>query len=399
VKDASGKWVGWGLGDTDPKVTAIKAFLAKKFSYAAGLDTSPVYNTALQTVVMTMQTRYGLPATGIFDYATQIKCGFVKAAPKNKPLMFSVEGHMSDMFHGPVADTATALEGEGRLHHQPIGYQNGSIPFDNASGVTELARLVGATTMDTGIPFPKGTPWVLSGFSQGGIVITDFYLNHLLPGGDLNWRLPDLLGVLAYGNPCRETGSVAPWSRAQAGPAANAGIDPLVRFGINGYPQRPANWMDVYRKGDIFADNLPNIGLGTTTPTAAANPLGGVLGGLTGLLNGKTASTAASTPSLGQMGVDLSWLTQGVSALGSGSKSGDIDSAVYQAVARADLFSNPYSLVAQIADIFTSPVSEVMGIFQSIIGGIGFLANQNNPHYSPFDISGGVNWVRSILPQ
>ena len=298
MKDASGKWVGWGLGDVDPKVTAIQKFLASHFkSYAGNLVATGTYDQATADAVSEMQRRYGLPVTGIFDYASQVKSHFITPAPAAPhALFFSVEGHMSDMWHGPVADTGTILEQEGRVRHQPIGYQNGSIPFDNASGTNELARLVGATTLDSGVPFPKGTPWILAGFSQGGIVITEFYLNHLLPGCDLDWRLPDLRGVLAYGNPCRTTGSVAPWSRAQAGPAANAGIDPLVRFGLPGYPARPDNWMDVYRKGDIFADNEPNTGA-----VAVKSP-------------GLALPTIA--------GVDLSWLTGVAGSVGSAGRRG-----------------------------------------------------------------------------
>lgn len=321
------------------------------------------------------ESRTGQPTDGVVSDSDLRGLGI---AVVTKPVMFTVEGHMSNMFAGPVADTATALENEGRLHHQPIGYNNGAIPFDNASGVNELARLVGATALDNGTPFPAGTPWVLGGYSQGGIVITDFYLNHLLPGCDLAWRLPDLRGVLAYGNPCRETGSVAPWSRAQAGPAANGGIDPLVRFGRPGIPEKPANWMDVYRKGDIFADNEPNTGV-LTAPTS---PLAGALGGLGGL--GSLFGLPATA-------------TSQLSGLLSGGGEGDVKSAVYQAVARADLFSNPFSLVTQISNLFSKPFDEVLAIFEAIISGIGFLAKQDNPHYAPFDISGGINWVRGLL--
>jgi peptidoglycan hydrolase-like protein with peptidoglycan-binding domain len=341
MKDpTTGKWVGDGLGDVGPQVVDIQKFLATHFAaYAGHLVATGTYDQATADAVSEMQRRYGLPVTGIFDYASKLKSHFIKAAaPAPKSLFFSVEGHMSDMWHGPVADTGTQLEAEGRVRHQPIGYQNGSIPFDNASGENELARLVGATTLDSGVAFPAGTPWILGGFSQGGIVITDFYINRLLPGCDLAWRLPDLRGVLAYGNPCRETGSVAPWSRGQGGPAANSGLDPLVRFGLPGYPEKPANWMDVYRKGDIFSDNEPT--------------------------------------------------TQG-----------KIKAAIYQVVARGDFWSSQASALAQIADAFKVPLDYVMGAFQAIISGLGFLVKQgDNPHYSPFDISGGLAWCRSILP-
>jgi hypothetical protein len=96
--------------------------------------------------------------------------------------------------------------------------------------------------------------------------------------------------------------------------------------------------MDVYRKGDIFSDNEPT-------------------------------------------------------------KEGQVKAAIYQAVARFDLFSNPTSLVAQIASAFVVPLDFVWAAFLAIVSGIGFLADQgNNPHYSPFNIDGGLNWLRGILP-
>jgi len=335
-----GKWIGWGIDDTDPKVTEFRKFMARKFaSYAGDLGDSPVYDQQLADAVSEMQTRYGLPATGIINWATQVKMGFIKpAAPTERPIMFTVEGHLSDMWRGPVADTATALEAEGRCWHQPIGYNNGPIPFDNDSGVRELARLLGATTLDNGRAFPEGTPWMLGGFSQGGIVVFDFYTRYLLPGQPLHWRAKDLRGVLAYGNPCRQAGSVAPWAMPWVKNPNTHGLDPYRRFGLPGLPDAPSHpWADVWRSGDIFTDN------------------------------GDDRASA-------------------------------IKASVYQAVARGDLFSDPYSLAAQIADVFEVGFDQVLGIVFAIVSGVGFLATgDNNPHYSPFDIEGGKQWARERL--
>lgn len=334
-----GKWVGWGLGDTDPKVAEIQKFLAGKFaSYAGHLVPTGTYDQATADVVAEMQRRYGLEPTGIFDWASQVKSGFYKpapAAPKLLPLFFTVEGHLSDMWAGPVADTATILEREGRCIHRPTGYNNGAIPFDNGSGENELARRISQTVQDDGVQFPAGTPFLIGGFSQGMIVVTDFIVNHLQPGQDLACRTKDCLGVLAYGNPCRSKGSVAPWSRGQAGPSANAGMDPVTRLDLLGITT-PFPVMDVYRKGDIFADNEPDT-------------------------------------------------------------AGEIKSAVYLAVARGDLFSDPFSVSAQIANAFKVPVDYVMGAFWAIVSGVGFLAAQPSPHYSPFNLDGGINWARDRL--
>lgn len=264
------------------------------------------------------------------------------------PMFFTVEGHQSDMFSGPVADTATQLESEGLCHHQPIGYDNGAIPFDNASGVNELARLVGATVMDNGVPFPAGTKWVLGIFSQGAIVGYDFWAKHMMPGCDLAWRAPDCLGILAYGDPNRATNSCAPWSVAQASSTDGThGLDPLKRWDLPGCAQRPANFADVWRKGDIFAQNTSD-------------------------------------------------------------EKGKIKASIYQAVARGDVVSFGGSttdlaaiLVTQIVPVTSGNYLELLAfavsVIEAIINGVVFLADQPNPHYSPYNTSGGINWTRGLL--
>jgi hypothetical protein len=253
-----------------------------------------------------------------------------------RPIVFTVEGHMSNMFAGPVADTATQLEREGLCYHQPIGYNNGPIPFNNTSGVRELARLVGGQRMDNLTPFPAGTPWALAGYSQGGIVVTDFYLDYLAPGKPLAWRAKDLVGVLTYGNPCRQTGSVADWALPWITDTNTHGLDPARRLGAPGYPGKPDNWVDVYREGDIFAENAND-------------------------------------------------------------EAAELKAAVYQAVARGKVLFDPFSLAMQIAEDLGQPLVLAVDVIKAIVSGVNFLANDPNPHYSPYDISGGIGWLREQL--
>jgi hypothetical protein len=368
MKDANGKWVGWGLGDVDPKVAQIQTFLATHFkAYAGNLVATGTYDAATAAVVSEMQRRYGLPVTGIFDYASQLKSHFIKPIPKPRVPFFTVEGHMSDMWVGPAAGTAEALEQESLVTHLPTGYNNGALPFDNASGVNELDNRVNQFA-------PPGTKIVVAGFSQGMIVVSDWLIDRVIGSPREN----DILGVLAYGNPCRQKGSVAPWSRAQGGPPQNSGLDPLKRIDLLGLnPKFPI--MDVYRKGDIFADNEPTSAALRTVLSQNS----GLLGSLTGLLGG-----TAANPLLGVLG-----------AVTNPSREGDIKASIYQAVARSDFFSNQFSILADIANLFTAPFDEVWGIFQAIVSGIGFIAQTGtNPHYSPFNLDGGINWVRGLLP-
>ena len=210
------------LGSSGPEIEYWQSWFKRKYaSYAPPKD--GYYGNEDAAAVKEMQRRLNMTQTGIFDVATANRAGYVAPAPGLLPIMFTVEGHMSNMFFGPAADTATVLEAEGVCRHQPIGYNNGPIPFDNASGVRELARLIAQPYMDNLVPFPQGTPWALGGFSQGGIVISDFYFDYLAPGKPLAWRTPDLKGVLAYGNPCRQTDSIADWARPWNGMSPSTG--------------------------------------------------------------------------------------------------------------------------------------------------------------------------------
>ncbi|WP_155929969.1 peptidoglycan-binding domain-containing protein [Mycolicibacterium sp. CBMA 234] len=294
-----------------------------------------VYGDGDVAAVNEMQRRLGLPQTGVFDDTTAQAAHYDPPPPNLLPIMFTVEGHLSNMFSGPVADTATALESEGICHHQPIGYDNGALPFDNDSGVNELARLVGTAQMDNGVPFPEGTPWSLGIYSQGAIVGSYFYFRYLQPGQPLAWRTPDLKGVLAYANPCRQTDSIASWAEPWVSATGTHGLDPNQRFGLPGFPAKPDNWVDVYRGGDIFAEN------------------------------GDDQASA-------------------------------VRAAVYEAVMN-DWTSDPFSLAGQIAATFHAPFQEVLAVIEAIISGAVFLASNPNPHYAPFELTGGEDWMRGRL--
>lgn len=360
MNGADGKWVGLGVGDVDPnvprnspdwhRVTLIREKLHDKYRWARDMGITPgdTYTELTAAAIEEFAVRVGLTpprdpnGLAVADYAIRVRLGsYPPPAPPEpvRPVVFTVEGHLSDPMAGPCADTARILEAEGHCWWQPVGYDSVSIPFNNPSGVNELARLLGNPTTEAGHPFPLGTPFVLMGFSQGATVVTDFYEQFLQPGQIHEPRARDLISVVCYGNPSRATGSIAPWSVGQAGGRDSHGLDPYKRLGQPGMPPKPDYWMDVWRKGDLFADCEDG-------------------------------------------------------------KSGEVKAAVYEAVARADFFSNPASLVAQIADLFSTPLEEVVAIFNAIVSGIGFLMDgQGAPHYAPYNLDGGLARLRGVLNQ
>jgi hypothetical protein len=328
--EVNGTWLGWGLGDyssRDYTVRDFKRFAKRMYaSYCSDLDDTNIFDQAMQDHVTQIQQRlaadgqliWGQFILGVLDLPTEYATGFKAKLP---PVGISVEGHSSNMYFGPVADTFTQLEGEGRLQHQPTGYDNGAIPFNNADGVRALKENVDK--------YP-GRKKVIGGFSQGMIVVYDYLEQYGPPD--------DTIAFLFYGNPNRGLNSVAPWSIAQA-ESGSHGLDPLKRFNLPGCFNIDATgipYADVWRKGDIFADEKDGLEF-------------------------------------------------------------QIAAAVYQAVARGDFLSNPWSIAANIAAMFNKPIDYVFAIVMEIINGVVFLAEPNNPHYSPFNLDGGRDWLRGIL--
>lgn len=250
-----GVWVGLGLGDSSEEIRRIKAMMRTKFGYARDLADTGVYDQQMVAAVTEMQRRYnaaGKLATGKFTPGVMnLECkyvlGFLPRPTKPKPVLFTVEGHMSSMWIGPCAEVGRVLNAEGVCRWQPIGYNNTALPFDNASGERELARLLADRTL-----LPPGTPWGMAIYSQGGIVGSSLWLKEIRPKtGSLHWRLDSWRGTLAFGNPYRERNTVADWIPDP--PRANTQGISNVRM-----TDTPPAWKEVARHGDLYTENETN---------------------------------------------------------------------------------------------------------------------------------------------
>lgn len=213
------------VGHTDPLISDAKLKL-KRYSYgkAEGLGTADVDDTytpgfgrALLTYknsvrLLVQAGRQAGPITDTdpeFDWATKKQLGLLDTvappppAPvpgfKLKPLGISVEGHMSNWDFGPTADVMFTLEREGLVQMQGTTYANKAMPFQSNTGVSELVRFF----LDP-VLMPAGRRWVISGFSEGDIVVSRFLIKHVLPEhGIFHHRLADLICVLEMGAPYR----------------------------------------------------------------------------------------------------------------------------------------------------------------------------------------------------
>ena len=247
-------YVGLGEGDRSPEIPKIKALLKRKFTPARNtLDDSDLFTPELTAEVRRVQAVYrseGKPGApkyidGVVNLEFKYDVGLLPRPEKPKPIIFTVEGHMSNPWNGPCAYTASALEQQGVCRWQPVGYNTTALPFDNNSGIREFTRLLNATTMDNGVPFPAGTPWGMLIFPQGGIVGCETFLRMRAQN---HWRLKDLKGAIAFGNPYREKDVIAPWVPDPPKPGTQGISDRRMT-------DTPEFWREHARHGDLYAEN------------------------------------------------------------------------------------------------------------------------------------------------
>lgn len=240
----AGVWVGLGPGDTDPKIRDFKAHLKRKYSWVreSPLDDGPNYTEQLAAVVKELQRRTWLPQTGILDYATQFRSGFI-TAPKVKPVLLTVCGTGVPWWIGPDADVARAVERKYRW--QPVGYPATPFPMSQsvAAGRQELVAQCERWRQDI---ITAGC--ALIGYSQGAIVVSEAWMQDIRPDqGRLAWMRPHLKKVVTFGNPMREQGRA--WSDGLPVPKPDSrGIADVLLTDTPGW------WRDIAHAGDLYTD-------------------------------------------------------------------------------------------------------------------------------------------------
>lgn len=226
---------------------------------------------------------------------------------------------------------------------QPIGYPAATFPMWPSinAGRAEVNRQIGRR--------PKGTPLFLSGYSQGAIVTGKVWSEDILaPDGVHHDRLPDVRGIINFGDPLRSPGIAH--GNTVAGLPQPTKLDGSITGGIAG-------------KHDLKPDQTPDFLLSCALDgdLYAAAPV-----------NSDPWSHEANT--------------------------GTIETAIYDIV----LFRSPMSLfeiVDIIAALFTNPINEIIAIVQAIINGITFAAaGTHAPHwqYQPF-VPHMVDWILDRL--
>lgn len=325
------------LGSHGPLVSRWTDVMLNRFkSYALGRNGLPLVNDGY----------YGLDEQGVqkeYERRTgQIQDGIVSdhdlgALGLAQPVIFTVEGHLSNMWFGPCAYTASTLQHQGVAYWQPVGYNSNALPFDNKSGVNALAQQVGSTLLgeDPGPrqPFPPGTPWGIAGFSQGAMVVCDFMTQHIL-SGDLNWRLKDFRRGLCFGNPRRETNKECSWALNPVKPGTE-GIMGKDRLFVTTGTVIESKWAEHANHGDMFSENAED-------------------------------SEGRDKTAIARIVTENSWA------------------------------GGQTALLTRVLSLFGNPLGESLAALLASFSAIKFLAANPNPHYSTVADPGDIEWMRGV---
>jgi hypothetical protein len=227
-----------GPGDSSSEIRRIKAFMRTKFrSYAGHLADTELYDQQMFDAVSEMQRRYGLPVNGLIGYSTKVRMGYLVIPPPRKPTLITLNGAAVDMWTGPQADIARAVQD--LYYWQPIGFDSRPIPM--APGVAQARAEIGVQ-LDR-----HPGPFSIVAYSEGALAASKFYKYDLLAGA-YRHRLGDLKKVVMIGNPYRELNVVWDVDGNPARPGTQGISDDRI---VN----TPPFWREIAHHGDIYAEN------------------------------------------------------------------------------------------------------------------------------------------------
>jgi hypothetical protein len=320
------------LGSHGPLVSRWTDVMLRRFkSYATGMDGLPIRNDGYfgldeQKVQWEYERRTHQAVDGVVSDRDLGALGLAL------PVIFTLEGHKSNMWLGPCADGARRLQQEGVCYWQPVWYDWDSLPFNNESGVQSLAHLMTSDQLPDKTPFPPGTPWGIWSFSQGAMVACDFMEQQIL-SGPLNWRLKDFKRGLALGNPRRERNRNAPWVSRPA-KRNTSGIMVHDQFVTTG-TSIAARWQESAHTGDMFAEN---------TDDAAG------------------------------------WDKE----------------AIAKIITENSWFGSDAAIFSRLVKLYGNPVSEAIPALMALISAVKFAVSNPNPHYTTITDPGDVDWMRGV---
>ena len=182
-----------------------------------------------------------------YDWAC-IEADYAGTPKPERINLLTVNGTAVSMWDGPPADTARAV-GDDVFKWQPIGYPSATFPMlpSRQAGEEELVRQ---------IRLHPGR-LALAGYSQGALITGVVWRDRILnPAGDLHNRLPDVVGIIHWGDPMRCPGIAR--GNDFAGQPHPAQLDGQITGGIAGpdnltAEQTPDFLLSFANDGDLYA--------------------------------------------------------------------------------------------------------------------------------------------------
>lgn len=249
----AGQWVGLGLGDSSEEIRRLKNHMRRKFSYAAQLRDTTLFDQQMLDAVAEMQKRYqsagvlktGSYTPGIVNVATKIACGFMTVPQVDtRPVLFTVCGTGVPWWIGPDADTARAVED--RYLWQPIGYPAKPVPMGPSIQAAKDELYVQMTKHRNRV---ERNGCAFASYSQGAIAVSETWEQDVKPeGGRLAWARPFVRKAVTWGNPSRERGKIWPDAGAPMASVDSQGVTGRLMV------DTPAWWRNYAHRGDLYTD-------------------------------------------------------------------------------------------------------------------------------------------------
>lgn len=353
--EVNGAYVGMGLGDDSVELGKIIAHMRRMYTPARNTipEGEHKFTAQVETEVRREQAvfladgrlKVGGYIPGVINLATKKAMKYPGVMDAPRMITFTVEGHMSNMFFGPCADTARALEAQNVTHWKPVGdWDTQGLPFNNGSGVEALYRQLSRTSIEgppvdmtnpdgpkVMWPFPPGTPWNLVAFSQGAMIACEFMWKYVLPPtAPLHYRLKDFKRGLMFGNPRRAKNAVCSWAQSPPDAGTHGIMDKLFDANAEGIGDR---WAEHPNDDDMFAEVADD-------------------------------------------------------------EQGKYQTAIAKIVTENSWAGGPASIVSRVMALFGNPVGQVFFAIMAAVDAIMFLARHPNPHYDTFATPGDIEWVR-----
>jgi hypothetical protein len=239
MRDANGKWIGQGLGDTGPTVKLIQHRLIRAFpknsqAVALGVTESGTYDQATADAVKNIQPFLKLPATGIANYATQVALGAATPPPPPPPAyrpihIYSAPGSGAPWWVGPAFELGEWCKSVLHLNHRPVNFPIGGymglIGGDPGLSYNEVIAAEGASLewlldnnpdVQKAMVARRANPTAVvdvelwtAAYSQSADGMEDALVRLFGDGGKYALIRDRINGVIQFGNPSKRTTGIA----------------------------------------------------------------------------------------------------------------------------------------------------------------------------------------------